>query len=145
MAKYWILVAESSRARIFSSTRLNNPALKEVEDFVHPESRLHEGDLTTSKPGSDKNSQGQARHTLNDETSVKKQENLYFARELTERLESGRTRGEYKNLILVAPPGFLGLLRDNLSTESSKLVVREINKNLVHETTRQLEQHLASF
>ena len=48
----WVLVAESSRAKLYSAE--NRPAsLVEIGDFVHPESRLHEGELVAEQSGSD--------------------------------------------------------------------------------------------
>ena len=46
----WVLVADNSRARIFSSDK---PAsvLQEIQDLTHPEARLHEGDLVTDRGG----------------------------------------------------------------------------------------------
>ena len=44
----WVLVADNSRARIFSAEK---PAsdLQEIRDLTHPEARLHEGDLVTDR------------------------------------------------------------------------------------------------
>lgn len=143
MAKYWIVVAESSRARIFSARGLNKPVLTEVEDIAHPEGRLHEGDLVTSAPGAAKSPSGQGRHAMDDETTAKKHESIVFAKQLAERLESGRNKGKYEQLMLVSPPGFLGLLRDNLSIETRKCIAKEVNKNFIHDTVKELQQHLA--
>ena len=44
----WIVVADSSRARIFSKN--GRTPLREEAGFIHPESRLHEQDLTSDAP-----------------------------------------------------------------------------------------------
>ena len=49
MARAWIIVAESSRAKIYSAFDPTMP-LVEVDDLVHPQGRLHEGDLIADSP-----------------------------------------------------------------------------------------------
>ena len=44
MSSIWVVVAESSRAKLYSAENRKAP-LVEIGDFVHPESRLHDGDL----------------------------------------------------------------------------------------------------
>lgn len=46
---------------------------------------------------------------------------------------------------LVAPPHFLGLLREALPEAMRELVTGEIHKDLVHETAEPLQAHLASL
>ena len=46
-------------------------------------------------------------------------------------IETGRTSGQFQKLVLMAPPAFLGMLREQLGGEVRKLVVEEIAKDLV--------------
>ncbi|MCH7686550.1 MAG: host attachment protein, partial [Planctomycetes bacterium] len=46
----WVLVADRACARIFSPD-LHSNELLEIEDFVHPESRLRRQDTVTDGPG----------------------------------------------------------------------------------------------
>ena len=68
---------------------------------------------------------------MEEEVSLKQHEAILFAREISDRLELARARGEFDELTLVAAPAFLGLLRENLNAATRKLVVRTIDKNLV--------------
>ncbi|MGB5614970.1 MAG: host attachment protein, partial [Sedimenticolaceae bacterium] len=43
MNKIWVLVADASRARVFTADKPAGP-LNEVEALSNPEARLHEGD-----------------------------------------------------------------------------------------------------
>ena len=141
MANTWILVAESSRAKFYATNnRLDPPT--EIDALVHPESRMHEGDLISDGAGSDGGSVGQGRHVMNHKTSAREHESLGFAKEIANRLDSARNQGEFKKLILVAPPAFLGLLRDNLSKEVMDMVSRQVDKNLVQQPPEVLRNYL---
>ncbi|MES9844878.1 MAG: host attachment protein, partial [Candidatus Sedimenticola sp. 6PFRAG5] len=50
MSAAWIVVADTSRARIFSADKPAS-SLVEIQTLAHPESRLHEGDLVSDKAG----------------------------------------------------------------------------------------------
>ena len=139
--KYWIVVAESSYARIF---RCDQPgaALEEETALVHPESRLHAQDLHSDLPGRAFDSGGEGRHAMSPDTDPKRHEAEVFARELIAHIESARTSGRFEQLILAASPAFLGLLRERMSSALRQRVIHTLSKNLVHEDkatiTRQL-------
>ncbi len=141
MSHTWFLVADSSRARLYELENRKGPFV-EVEDFEHPEGRLHEGDLVTDRPGFDGGSVGQGPHVLDDKVSAREQENLRFAEHLAERLDALRTSGRLQRLVLVAPPAFLGLLREKLGKETQELVVKQVDKNLVQQPPEVLRDYL---
>ncbi|RLA19909.1 MAG: host attachment protein [Gammaproteobacteria bacterium] len=141
MSNTWILVAESSRAKIYTSQGRRGQ-LTEIEDFVHPEGRLHEGDLVSDSAGSDGGSVGQGRHVLDDETNARQQEAIVFAKELSSHLDAERNKGTFKTLVIIAPPAFLGHLRNNLSNEVMKMVSQQIDKNFIHKSAEEIHQYL---
>lgn len=141
MSGTWILVAESSRAKLYRANNRRSP-ISEVEALVNPAGRLHEGDLVSDRPGSDGGSMGQGRHVLDDKTSARQQEHISFAKHLAERLNAARTDGEYSRLVLAAPPAFLGLLRDNLSKEVMDMVYAQVDKNLVQQPAEALRAYM---
>lgn len=143
MSPTWILVAESSRAKLYSRENRKAP-LTEVESLVHPEGRMHEGDLVADRAGSDGGSVGQGRHIVVNRTSAKEQECIDFARTLGHRLESARNNGSFNKLILIAPPAFLGVLRDQLSKEVMNRVSEQIDKNLVQQSAAVVQSHLST-
>ncbi|MCI0401497.1 MAG: host attachment protein [Gammaproteobacteria bacterium] len=141
MLKTWVVVAESSRAKIYA---MNSPRvpLVELEDLVHPEGRLHGRNLTSSRPGRAFDSAGEGRHAMEANVDPKQQEAINFAKRIGERLEGARTQGDFERLILVAPPAFLGLLRKNLSGLTMRRVTKEIAKNLVRADEAAIRNHL---
>ena len=141
MSHTWFLVADSSRARLYEVEKHNGPFV-EVEDFEHPEGRLHEGDLVSDRPGMDGGSVGQGPHVLDDKVTARQQEDIRFAELLAERLDALRTSGRLQRLVLVAPPAFLGLLREKLGKETMALVVNQVDKNLVLQDAEVLREYL---
>lgn len=139
--KYWVVVAESSHARIF---HCNKPGAALVEEtaLVHPESRLHAQDIHSDLPGRVFDSGGEGRHAMAPDTDPKRHEAEVFARELIAHIESARSSGKFEQLVLAASPAFLGLLRERMSSALRQRVIHTISKNLVHEDkaviTRQL-------
>ena len=141
MSTIWILVAESSRAKLFSAETPTGE-ITEVEDWAHPESRLHEREITSDLPGSNAAHSGASHHSLDDKTSAKEQEEIYFAKEISEKLEQARNSHQYKKLLIAAAPDFLGVLRKNLGQGVKDLVSQEIDKNLAHMSTAEIRTHL---
>lgn len=137
----WVLVAESSRARIFSVDSSSAP-LVEIETLAHPEGREHEQDMTSDLPGHDSDKTGSGRHAFGDKIEPKQQETIDFAKRIASRLESARTDGKLKQLIIVAAPSFLGTLRGQLNDQTKKLVSFELDKNLSQHTPDDIRQHL---
>lgn len=143
MVQTWVLVAESSRAKLYAANTRRGP-LVELDSFVHPEGRMHEGDLVSDRPGSDGGSVGQGRHVVDDRTTARRYENISFAKEIAGNLEQARIKGAFDKLILIAPPAFLGLLRENLSKEIMDRVTDQIDKNLVQQPAQVVRDYVVN-
>ena len=131
MAKIWVVVADSVYARFFQADSRIGP-LTEFKDLTHPESRLKNGDLRSDGAGRTFDSGGMGRHAMEQRVEPREEEAQRFAREVAEALTAGRNRGEYDRLAVVAPPRFLGLLRDAINGQVQAAVVAELGKDLVH-------------
>lgn len=141
MSNIWVLVAESSRAKLYKANGRLAP-ITEIDAMVHPASRMHEGDLVSDGAGSDGGSVGQGRHMMDNKHTAHEHESLQFAKQLASRLDNARNNGDYDKLVLVAPPEFLGHLRSNLSKEVMSMVSRQIDKNLVQKPAETLRAYL---
>lgn len=133
----WIVVAESSRARIYGAGKTDGE-LVELADLAHPESRLHEQEMTADLPGRAHDRHGEGRHALEDSTDVKVHEAERFAQQIGLLLNIGCTESHFQKLVLAAPPKFLGMLRKQLSNETLKTVTQEVDKNLLHESPQSI-------
>lgn len=143
MGNTWVVVADGTRARLF--TRHRNRKLEEFDTLLSPEHRLHEGDLVTDRDGRAFDSGGAGRHAMGNKNTAKDHEMGIFAKRLAARLEEGRHAGELERLVLIAPPRFLGQLRNNLSEHSAGLVALTIDKELTTLSADKLEAHVPEF
>ena len=141
MPKTWIVVSDSSRARIFAGEN-SNGKLAEIKEIVHPAAQAHETALGSDEPGTMLDRQGQGRHALNESISPKEHEAHKFCHRLAEEIESGRTHGHYEQLAMIAPPAFLGKLRKAISAPTERLTVFQLDKDLVHMKEDAIFKHL---
>jgi protein required for attachment to host cells len=138
----WIMAADSSRARIFEIADPEH-RLREIEKFSHPEGRANNRELISDAdgrfsakhvgPGGD--SSGQRVTPVEHGTEL-------FSKTLARYLDKARNEHRYDKLYLIAPPEFLGLMRENLSKEVRKLTAEEINKDLSWFDARDIERHV---
>jgi len=142
MNSTWLIVADNSRARIFSMESRSGP-INEIESIVHTEARLHEQNMTSDLPGrGNSNGGGAGQHAYQDEISPKEQENINFAKEIANELDAARKENKFKQFVLVAAPGFLGNLRHQLNAQTQKLACFELAKNLSHLSAVEIRKHL---
>ncbi len=132
MKKTWVVAAESSRARVFQAENRVKP-MKELEGMAHPKARAKVLDINADDAGKTYDRMGQGIHDMEKEVDPKKHEAEVFAKEIAERLDKARAMGQFEELVLVAAPEFLGLLRKHLSPNTLKAVGRAVSKNLVRE------------
>jgi len=144
MSRIWVLVADSTRARIFAA-KSPVAAIEEVHEMQHPEGRLHQQDLSSDRPGRDFDAQGSGSHAMDMEVDPKMQEAIDFAKKINQFLESACNQNKFDRLIIVSGPTFLGLLRDNMSTLVTKFVSREIDKNVVQMREDEIRKHLPEW
>ncbi len=139
-----VVVADSTCARIFITESSSSP-LNEIEDMVHPEGRLHDRDLTSDLPGkgSGRGSEsGSNKHSYEGRADPKKHELSEFAKRVADYLDDARKANKISRILLIATPNFLGELRSYLSSETSKKIVFELDKNLAHKNIDEIRNHL---
>ena len=126
----WIVVADSSRGRIFENSR--GRQINEILDLVNPAAREHARDIQSDANGRFQSKAGAAlgaRYPIGHDNPVEHEIEL-FAKRLSAYVDKARSEVRYDSLCIVAPPKFLGLLRGNLDKETQKLLKREIPKDL---------------
>ncbi len=145
MKKSWILVADNGRARFFNADSPTS-SLNELEDWTHPEGRLHEQKMTSDLPGSDSGTGGSAeRHAYQDKIEPKLQESIDFAKRIARHLETARNAKHFEQLLIVSEPSFLGILRQELSDQTRKLVCFELDKNITTHSLEDIRGHLPEY
>lgn len=139
----YIVVADAARARIFTRDALT---LEEQESLVHAEGRLHEGDLITDRRGADVHeSMSSSSRSSGEEGSASQHENELFAKEVAQRLYSARTDNQISKLVLVAPPKFLGLLREKIDATTQKLIIHTLSKDLTKSSLTNIQDAVSDL
>lgn len=139
----WILVADTTRARVFTADTPSSP-LEEIEDLSHTKGRLHDREITSDLPGRVKSVAGGG-HALEQPTDPKKHEIDNFAHRIAQYLENAHNQNRFEQLLIVAPPSFLGLLRNHLPEQIKKLVRFELGKEITALSADDIRQHLPQY
>jgi len=141
MSRIRIVVADQAEAIFYDTTSLQaRPS--EVGRISDPVAHLHEQDMVSDRPGRGHASVTGARYAMELEDEPRRHEAVRFAKRIARRLDEARRRGEFEELIVVAGPPFLGVMREELSRPTRQRVVHEIRKDLVHGTVESLRRHL---
>lgn len=140
MSRLWVIVADQSKARIFTVADPRG-ALLHVGELEHPEARDREQTLTSDRPGRSFDSKGQGRHAMGSTVEPGKQENIRFAKQVADHVQAAHNEGRCNRLLLVAGPPLLGLLRESLESLSG-MKITEVEKNLGQYDAAEIRQHL---
>ena len=138
-----IVVADSTRARIFTADTTHSP-LNEIETMAHPEGRIHEQDMASDGPGKGSGKGGAGDHAFQGKVEPKKQELIEFAKRISDYLDGLRKADKMNKLFIIAAPAFLGELRTHLSSETSKKIVFELDKNIADHSVEDISKHLSA-
>jgi protein required for attachment to host cells len=142
MAKKWIVVADSSRARVFEVAN-REKHLREIEDMVNPDGRANNRELESDAAGRyygrGERMQG---HSAGTTINAVEHEVEWFAKRVSEYLDKARTENRYDALCVVAAPKFLGLLRENFTKETRNKVTEELSKDISRLAGRDIENYI---
>ena len=140
MAKTWVMVANASQARFFSSTGPKR-GLQLIKELAHPESREKTSNLVSDRSGS---RSGTGHGAFIQATDPKHHEAELFAQELTRDLEYGLETKAYDRLILVASAPFVGLVNNHLPGQVRSRLSESIGKDYTRLPERDLTEQLRS-
>ena len=148
MTTYWILVANSTEATIYSAlkTKLsqNNAALEKIKAYTNLDGREKTHDHVSDKMGNYHHKAG-GQGSFVESTDPKQYEFDRFARKLADELNKGRIKNAYQELIIIAPPHFHGMLNKHIDSHTKALVGINIEKDYVHLKSKELETTLIKF
>jgi len=142
MNTIWVLVCDAARGRLFEITD-RVPAWHLVEVFGHPESRAKASSLVSDHSGQ-RSSEGASVHhnALAPASSPKEVEKEHFANALATVLDQAMRSKRFHKWVLVAPPHFLGLLKEKLTPELEKSLMATMDKDLNHLDGHELAEKL---
>ena len=140
MSKLWVVVADQSKARIFTVAEPHGELL-DVDELEHPEARDREQTMTSDRPGRGFDSKGPGSHAMGSTDDPGKQGTIRFVKQVADHVQAAHNEGRCNRLLLVAGPTLLGMLRENMKGLSG-LKISEIEKNLGQYDAREIRKHL---
>jgi protein required for attachment to host cells len=137
----WILVCDGQKALLFQNAGDRvYPKFETREIFKHKVAPTHE--LGTDRPGR-VHSSADSRRASSEPTDLHAMEEQHFLADLVRHLDLYATEHKIKDLVIVAPPHALGILRESLPHHLRALVRAEIDKDYVSQPVYEIEKHLA--
>jgi protein required for attachment to host cells len=115
----------------------------EMTDVPNPDGRRSGRELGEERNASTHDRMGPARHSIEPHTTVEDKVAERFAAVLADVLEEGRIAHQYASLVLIAPPRFLGQLREALTPQVRHGVVADVAKDLCGATPEAIRAAVA--
>ena len=140
-AKLWYAIADGGRARFVE--RDENGAFRTVANFESTDLHARTTDLGTGRPTKVQDSAGAGRHAVEPRSDLKEQAKEDFVKLVADALAAEHGRGQFDQLMLVAPPGVLTELKQKLAKPIADLVVKDLQKDLTKVPDHDLTRHLA--
>ena len=141
----WILVANRAQALVYQANEKKQ--LEQNTILENENGRLKNNEIYTDSPG-----MGRARnkdsthfHSQNGERDAHEQHAIRFAQKLAEFVDKARKQNKLEDLIVVAEPHFLGLLRSNMSKNSVEMVSQWVKKDFMNIPSAEMQKLLYSI
>lgn len=139
---YWVIVADESSATLY--TRISRHGdLNKVRTLRNEEGRKRAGEILADRGGRSFDSFGKGRHTMaREKTGPKAHIAEQFAKQIAVHIGDVVRGGACRGYSLVAPPKFLGILRDAIYRDCKLEPVTTIDKELVGLPVDDLRRYL---
>jgi len=136
-----IVVSDARHFRLFS-TGDNGASISHIagdfDSIPNPPSREHKSE----RPGRSFASSGPVRSAIQPKTDPHEAAEENFAKTVAGQLETLAASGAYKDIVLFAPPSFLGSLREHIGRHSAKLLRSQVHKDLTKSTQDEIRDHV---
>jgi protein required for attachment to host cells len=140
----WILVADRSRAVVLHALPHGIRPYPTLANFVHAEGRQRPHDRDSDVSGRIQHPGG-ARSTIEPHEDRWHVEARRFAKVLTEALDRDRLNGRFDRLFVVAPPAFLGVLRETWPGALRDHIAAEFAEDLLPLPEPELQSRLSGI
>lgn len=122
-----------------------------VHELENPDARKRNHEIDADRAGAaSSGGSGSAGGTGTMPRSMQREQSAHehvvtmFAKTIASELSKSRAEGLFDAIILVAEPGFLGVLRDALDKPTAKIVVDSVTKNLAVEKPNEVAEHIGN-
>lgn len=138
-----VLVAHDAGARTFDH-KGPGKGLVQLSEVEFEDGRRHAGELDADRAGRSSDRSGHG-HAFETHDNTRHHAVGLFAKQLAHDLSRDFHLGAFDQLILVAPPRFLGILRDALDAKLQRALLGTVCKDLPRANSDELCKHLASL
>lgn len=137
----WILVADRAKARLLHALPDGQGPFPVLKCYVHEEGRRRDKDRDSAEPG-------RVIHPAGYVSAVEPHEDRNhlearkFASILIDDLERNSLENRFDQLMVIAPPKFLGVLREAWYPDLKKKIFLEVSQDLMPLSDAELQQRL---
>ncbi len=131
----WVVIADAGRCRIFETKDRGRSVAAVLQHDLVADHRAAR-DLRSDRPGRTFDRSGGGRHAKEPRTDPHRHVQAEFAQTVCKALSD--ERGRFGQLMIVAPPSFLGDLRNSLSDDLTAILVAEVDKDLTKIPDREI-------
>jgi hypothetical protein len=143
-----VVVADRGEARFYDYESDNS--LTVVGRITDPKSRLHNRDFNSDRPGrvfdhaakSGARRGAVAHHGTGSESTPLKLQAKKFAESICREIEDADQSRSFEQLVIMAEPSFLGLIREAMPKRLMDKVVLQVHKDLVHSDDGTILNHI---
>ena len=133
--RYLIVVADQAMAKFYSRAKRNS-ALESLCTLRNDSAQKKTAELISDRGGRSFDSFGRGRHTMsNEEVDPRAHDANVFANQIRDRVIKAKRRGEFAELVIIAAPRFLGVLRKSFAASGGITPDRTIDKDVVAQDT----------
>ena len=136
--RYWVVVADSGRARILEMRR-KPYAFRLVTDYDSIARHRTSKELVSDAAGRVYHTQGPGTHSMQPRSDPHEAVEEQFAHDLAKRVEKAAVEGRFECLALIADARTLGRLRQDLGKNLAARVVEERSLDLTGLSLNDLE------
>jgi protein required for attachment to host cells len=138
-----IAIADGEHAR-FVQPDANN-VLRTVQAIDSASAHLRSRDIGSDRPGRALESASSARHAVGQRHDLHRMEEEKFARMIAEQVNAKVARGEFDELLLVAPSHAMHDLQESLDAATKAKLIGTLEKDLVKTPDHELWPHVREW
>jgi protein required for attachment to host cells len=139
----WIIVADGEHVRFVQPDASN--MLRTVSSLDSASAHLRSRDIGSDRPGRSFESSGSTHHAVGQRHDLHTMEKEKFVRLVGEQINESSGRGEFDELLLVAPVRALTELRKVLDPATAAKLVGALEKDLVKTPDHELWPHVREW
>lgn len=136
----WFVIANQTNMTIYGEP--GDQKFHFIDRLTNEEGRAHEGDLDSDRSGRSDSSSGAGSHALDRRHHKHEEIARKWAAKISLRLNEGNLKNEFEEMILVAEPHFLGILRNELPAPMMKKVIAQIPKEYTRGSDTEIREHV---